>query len=379
MQESFNAVVLFLLVVIGSFVSIELAVSAAIIEISLGVLGGNYLGVFSTEWLKFIAAFGGILLTFLAGAEVDLEIMRKYFKGSMLIGGISFIAPFIAAWGYFYYFGGWSAKGSQIAGIALSTTSLAVVYAVLVETGLTDTKIGKIIMASTFVTDFGTSAGLSILFAEASMKTLYFFLISLLLIALAPFIFRFVVKRYGSKVIEPEIKFLFLLMIFIIFLAKWGSSHAILPAFVLGLVLSPQMSANKELTRRLRVVSFAFISPFFFINGGLNVSLKLLYENFWLLVTVFLVKMIPKTICVYPVARKYVKKEAVFTTLLMSTGLTMGTISSVFGYQAGYISKVQFSVLLAAVVLSAIIPTYFAQKFFEPKHALDELKKKGVT
>jgi hypothetical protein len=60
-----------------------------------------------------------------------------------------------------------------------------------------------------------------------------------------------------------------------------------------------------------------------------------------------------------------------FTTLLMSTGLTMGTISSMFGLSSGIIDQGQFSVLVAAVVISAILPTFIAQKWFHPSHVMD--------
>jgi hypothetical protein len=57
----------------------------------------------------------------------------------------------------------------------------------------------------------------------------------------------------------------------------------------------------------------------------------------------------------------------------MSTGLTFGTISSVFGLNAGYIDQVQYSVLVGVVVASAVIPTFIAQKWFMPVHSEDIL------
>jgi Kef-type K+ transport system membrane component KefB len=274
---------------------------------------------------------------------------------------------------YTYYLLDWSWPAAKIAGIALSTTSLAVVYAVLVETGLTNTELGKIIMAATFFTDLGTALALSLLFLEFNWFTLVFFGVSVLLIIIIPRVYPWICKRYGERVIEPEIKFLFLILIIFMFFAKIGTSHAILPAFVLGLAMSDSFMDTRKLQRRLRVVAFAIITPFFFFNGGMNISLKMLILNFGLLVQMLLVKQITKIFGVYPLARKYLPQGAMYTTLLMSTGLTMGTISSVFGLTAGHISQAQFSVLVATVVLSAIIPTFVAQKWFEPKYELPEL------
>jgi Kef-type K+ transport system membrane component KefB len=359
------------LILLASVISVELGLSAAIIEITLGVIGGNLLGLEQTQWVAYVAGFGGILLTFLAGAEVDLQVMRSRAKESWSIGALSFLAPFLGTMLVCRYLLGWTWPSAQIAGIALSTTSLAVVYAVLVETGLTRTETGKIIMAATFVTDFGTAAGLSLLFIQPGANTLWFGLVSVAIIAGAPFAAPAIFRRYGSRVIEPEIKFLFLLLLVLMYFAHIGASHAILPAFVLGLVLSGQFHARPELQRKVRVVAFAFITPIFFLNGGLNISLPLLWANIGLFLILFGVKMVTKVAGVYPVSRLFLRREATYTTLLMSTGLTMGTISSVFGFQEGLIDQAQFSVLVSVVVASAIIPTFFAQRYFHPRHLLD--------
>lgn len=245
------------------------------------------------------------------------------------------------------------------------------VYAVLVETGLTNYEIGKIIMASCFITDLGTALALSLIFAEFSLLTLVFAGVSIFVIFFMPKISPPIFRRYGERVIEPEIKFLFFILFLFIYISKIGSSHAILPVFVGGLVLSNHFSKNRLLQRKLRIVAFAMITPFFFINGGINISLEMLYQNFILFVILFGVKQVTKIMGIYPFARRYVKKEAMFTTLLMSTGLTMGTISSMFGFTSGIINRAQFSVLVAVVVASAVIPTFIARKWFYPSHVIN--------
>jgi len=368
--DQYIALVIAFLIFVGSVISVETGISVALIEITLGVIGGNFLKLSSTPWLTFIASFGGILLTFLAGAEVDLVILREKAKESLLIGGFSFLGPFLGAIGYCHWVAHWSLHASLIAGIALSTTSLAVVYAVLVETGLTHYEIGKIIMASCFITDLGTALALSLLFAEFNLFTLVFAGVSIVVIFFLPKGSPRIFKRYGERVIEPEIKFLFFILFLFIYISKLGSSHAILPAFVGGLVLSNHFNQNRLLQRKLRIVAFAMITPFFFVNGGLHISLSMLYQHFGLFVVLFGVKQVTKIGGIYPFARRYVKKEAMFTTLLMSTGLTMGTISSMYGLTAGIIDRAQFSVLVAVVVSSAVVPTFIAQKWFYPSHVV---------
>jgi Kef-type K+ transport system membrane component KefB len=371
MPDHHVALIIGLLVFLGSLISVETGISVALIEITLGVVGGNFFNLTPTAWLTFLSSFGGILLTFLAGAEVDLVILREKANESLLIGGISFLGPFLGAIAYCHWVADWTFNASIIGGIALSTTSLAVVYAVLVETGLTNYEIGKILMASCFITDLGTALTLSLIFAEFNAFTLVFAGVSALVIFLMPKISPFIFKRYGERVIEPEIKFLFFILFLFIFVSKLGSSHAILPAFVAGLVLSRVFNENRLLQRKLRIVAFAMITPFFFINGGINVSLKMLYNNFGLFAALFGVKQLTKIAGIYPFARQYVKKEAMFTTLLMSTGLTMGTISSMYGLSAGIIDRAQFSILVAVVVLSAVLPTFVATKWFYPSHVMN--------
>lgn len=371
-----TAVVVTFLILVASFISVELALSAAIIEIVLGVVAGNFLGVHSAPWMDFLAGFGGILLTFLAGVEVDAQVFREKLKESLSIGIASFLLPYLAALFYCRYIAGWTWNASLVAGCALSTTSLAVVYAVLVETGLNKTQIGKVIMAATFVTDIGTAIALSTSFAQWNIRTLVFFLVSALLVVLAPRLLPRVFKRYGSTVIEPEIKLLFCLLFGIMALAAWGKSHAVLPVFVIGLSLSTLFKEHRELQRKLRIVAFAMITPFFFIKGGMNVSLTELRTSIGLFFVLFLVKTAAKGIGVWPIARYYFKEHASYTTLLMSTGLTFGTISSVYGLQAGYITSTQFSVLVAVVIATAVVPTFIAQRWFAP--TLSEESKEEV-
>src|SRR6266498_1374141 len=186
--------------------SVELGLSVAVIEILAGMIVGNTLHVATPEWLIFLAGFGSVVLTFLAGAEVDPVSLRQSWKASTLIGTLSFAAPFVAAMLACRYLAGWDWPAAQIGGIALSTTSLAVVYAVLVESGLNSTRIGQLIMSSTFVTDLGTVLALSVLFVRPTWWLVPFVAVSAALVVIMPRLEGWFFGRYGSRVIEPEIK-----------------------------------------------------------------------------------------------------------------------------------------------------------------------------
>jgi Kef-type K+ transport system membrane component KefB len=373
MGELAVAAVLAGTVLLASTLSVRLGISVALIELAAGFVVGNAFDLSVPDWLSFVGSFAGVLLTFLAGAEVDVQLLRREWRASFAIGSVSFAAPFAVVGLLAYYCLGWNVDQAKIAGIALSTTSLAVVYAVLVETGLNQTAIGKRIMAATFVTDLGTVVALSILFIKPSIWIVPFVAVSIALIVALPLSAPWFFRRYGNRVIEPEIKLVFACLFVLMWLGDRAHSHAVLPAFILGLVMSSHYLAHRKEQERLRVVAFAFLTPFFFLKGGMNISAGALWGNLGVLAVLFGGKMLPKLVGVYPLARRYTPPHAIFTTLLMSTGLTFGTISSLYGLNAGIIDRSQFSLLVAVVVLSAIIPTVIAQRFFQPDAHLERV------
>jgi Kef-type K+ transport system membrane component KefB len=211
-----------------------------------------------------------------------------------------------------------------------------------------------------------TAIALSAILLTPNIWFPLYLVVSVALIVALPKIAPRFFRRYGDRVIEPEIKLIFLCLFALMVVANAANGQAVLPAFVLGLVMAKHYQRHAEEQRRLRVVAFAFLTPFFFIRGGLNVSLGAVFANLGLLAALFATKMVPKVGLIMPLARRYVPDHATFTTLLMSTGLTFGTISSLYGLQAGIIDTTQFSLLVTVVVLSAIVPTAIAQHWFSP-------------
>jgi Kef-type K+ transport system membrane component KefB len=360
------AAVLATVVLVASMLSVELGITVALLELTLGVVAGNIFHLQSAEWLDFIAKFGSIVLTFLAGMEVDPSYLRERARETVGLGVASFAGPFVVAAAVSYFLLGWTTRASLIAGTALSTTSLAVVYAVLVERGLTRSNVGKLLMSATFVTDLCTALALSAIFIKPNIWFPVFIVVSVALIVALPRLARPFFRRYGNRVIEPEIKLVFVALLLLMVLADASNGHAVLPAFILGLVMSRHYQRHREEQRRLRIVAFAFLTPFFFIKGGLNVSLGAVFSNLGLLGALLAAKMLPKLAFIYPLARRAIPRHATFTTLLMSTGLTFGTISSLYGLTAHIIDKTQFSLLITVVVLSAVVPTAIAERWFLP-------------
>lgn len=363
------------LALLASLISIRVGISVALIEILVGVAAGNiHLGdgqqiLRSTDWTNFLAMLGSGVLTFLAGAEIDPVSLRANLRASMAIGVAAFLLPFGGVWLFAQFVLGWPIHQAQIAGIALSTTSVAVVYAVMIETRQSETALGKMILAACFINDLGTVLALGLIFAHFNLWLLVFVVVTCAMLWFMPKWTEFIVVRMGAtRVSEPEIKFIFFVLFFLGGLASTAKSEAVLPAYLIGLVVAGVFLRDKTLVHRMRSIAFAVFTPFYFIRAGSFVLLPVLWTALGLIVVLLLIKMVTKYVGVLPLSRMYFmrKREANYTTLLMSTGLTFGTISALFGLQNKIIDQRQYSVLVTVVILSAFVPTLIAQKFFEP-------------
>ncbi len=356
------------LALVANLVSLRVGLSVALAEICVGIIGGNFLGLHTTPWIDFLAGFGSVLLTFLAGAEIDPQSFRRHLKASVAIGVLSFLLPFVGAWAFAYYVAHWDLRAAQIAGVALSTTSVAVVYAVMVETRLNETDLGKLILAACFVTDLGTVLALGVLFANFNMWLVFFVVALVPALWLLPRLVPWAIARWGKRVSEPEIKFLLLVLFALGWLATSARSEAVLPAYLIGLVTAGAFIRERVVLHRMRTIAFAVLTPFFFIKAGMLVSLSAVIAGFGLIVAFLAVKMVTKFAGVWPVAGAFRLgvREGTYTTLLMSTGLTFGSISALFGLAHGFIDQAQYTVLVTVVISSAVIPTLIAQAWFRP-------------
>jgi len=357
------------LALVASLISIRVGISVALVEIGLGVLAGNALGLSTTPWIDFLAAFGSVLLTFLAGAEIDPASLRRHARKALAIGFASFAAPFVAAWAFAYFVAGWDPQAAQIAGIALSTTSVAVVYAVMIESGLADAELGKLILAACFVTDLGTVLALGVLFADFSPLLLGFAAATLGALIVVPRLLRWLLARVPGRVSEPEIKFLFLVLFGLGGLASAAGSEAVLPAYLVGLAVAGAFVHDRVLVHRMRATAFSLLTPFYFLKAGLLVSVGAVVAGAGLIGGFLLVKVGAKVVGVWPVSRGLglATRDANYATLLMSTGLTFGSISALFGLSRGYIDEAAYAVLVTTIILSAVVPTLIATTFFEPR------------
>ena len=356
----------------ASLISIRLALSVALVEIMVGAFGGNLIGMPLAPWINYLAGFGAILLTFLAGGEVDMEVVRRNVGASIGIGFLSFLLPYLGCMMAARYLLGWPWPQAQIAGISLSTTSVAVVYAVMVETGLNKTELGKIILAACFVTDLGTVLALGIVFTSFSVWLVAFSAATIAVAALLPKVGPWVFAQVGRRVSEPDIKFVLLILFALGGFATSVGSEAVLPAYLIGMAMAPVFQRDPELPHRMRVIAFAVLTPFYFLQAGSLIEGKVLVTGAALIALFLALKMATKFVGVWPLTRfyRFENREGIYTTLLMSTGLTFGSISALYGLSNHIINQEQYTILLTTVIGSAVVPTVIAQKWFLPKIGL---------
>ena len=357
------------LALISAMISIRVGISVALVEIGVGVLAGNFIHLAPNDWVNFLASIGSVLLTFLAGAEIDPVALRANLKESLCIGFFSFLTPAVGAFATAFWVFHWNLHAAEIAGVALSTTSVAVVYAVMIESGLNETELGKVILAACFVTDLGTVVALGLIFANYNLWLLLFACTLALVLWAMPRFTAWYFRLVGNRVSEPEIKFVLFLLFLLGALATLARSEAVLPAYLIGMVMARQFLHNRVLMHRMRAIAFSILTPFYFLKAGSYVSFKAIGAGLVLVGGFFLVKMFTKVGGVLPFTSMFGfgRRRSIYTTLLMATGLTFGTISALFGLTHGYINQAQYTVLVTVVILSAVVPTVIAERFFRPE------------
>jgi Kef-type K+ transport system membrane component KefB len=371
------------LALVATLLSIWFRISTALSEIVVGTVAQLIIGALigpaaigsKASWVGFLAGTGAIVLTFLAGAELDPTVFVRKWKEAVTVGLVGFFGPFFGAAAVAHYSLGWTWPASWLTGVALSTTSVAVVYAVMLETGYNQTEFGKGILAACFVNDLGTVIALGLIFSPFTRKTLVFVIVSIVVFILLPSLTPWFFRKYGGRVSELEAKYLLLLLFGLGGLAAWAGSEAVLPAYVIGMVLAGTVGKDHQLIRRLRTLTFGFLTPFYFIRAGSLVSVPDVVAAPLVFVVLLATKMTAKLVPLVPTVRSfnYLGHEGLYYSLMMSTGLTFGTIASLFGLQHQIITQAQYSFLVATVIGTAIVPTAIANAFFSPRHLLQPL------
>ncbi len=389
MEQLYTIVSLWLgLAVFSAIIAYHLRISIALVEICVGVvtaavaasLGKTDALGSNLEWLRFLASSGAVLLTFLAGAELDPVVIRTKLKEVTVVGLIGFFAPFLGCTAIAYYALGWGFQASCLCGVALSTTSMAVVYAVMLETGFNKTEFGKGILGACFINDLGTVIALGLLFAPFTYRTVVFIVVSAAVLALLPYVTGWITQIYANRTAAIRTKWVMLILFGLGALALWSGSEAVLPAYLAGMVLAESAARDTLWIRRLRTLTVGFLTPFYFLRAGTLVSLSALIAAPLVFAVLLAGKVFSKIFGLYPVIGLFRRErnERWYYTLMMSTGLTFGTISALYGFSHGIVTQNQYSFLVTVVIASAVVPTIIAGLVFFPQHLLPKPKKRAA-
>ncbi len=367
MVDLYSTAIIAIAIVISGIIGIRAKISSSIIEVLAGAILANVLLVKIESWLEFLATFGGLTLTFLAGSEVESALLKRKAKASGIIGTMAFVVPLVAEIAFLTLITDWTWQTKFAMSLALTTTSVAVVYAVLTEYELMRTDLGRTIVAVTFVNDIFVIVGISFIQPSFDIITAIFLLTLPALVFVVPRLINNLTLKYGKRAIEVELRFIFAALFLVSFFADEAKMHAVFGAFILGLIFANSLQKHQEIMGKMRTVTFTVLSPAFFIKAGMLISFASVMQSLVLILGLLGVKLASKFGGCYVLCRKWIPEGPEFSTLLFSTGLTIGTITATVGRDLGVLDQTQFTVTLTAVILSAVVPTVIAKKFIPKK------------
>ena len=361
-MEQESVLVAFMILLAG-FISIELGISTAIFEILAGVVAFNVLGITSNYWIDFLADFGLLGIMFFAGLETDPILLRKKIKTSLTAGVIAYFAPLATIVATSYLLFHYHLETAFLIGIALSTTSVALVYAIIKESNLLKGESGQVILGSAMMIDVFSMLSLTFFLGGYGIYTLIYasFLVGLLYFA--PKIGKTLFKRYKGHMAEIEIKFILLLLLTLPFLSEQvGISEAVF-AFILGVIFSEIMGEERVVEDKLRGIVFGFLAPVFFFKDGLLIDLSsMTLETVYFIIILGILAYLIKYASTYFTFKNLLKgkhRDAHTSGLIFNFRLTFGIVTALFGYTNHYITGSVYSALLSIILISSLISSIF--------------------
>ena len=351
-------------------------------EIALGALAPLMVGPWlgwnllspSIPWIAFLAGCGSLLLTFLAGTELDPTVLRATWKEAILVGFVGCSLPMAGVLAAAHYLLGWRWESASVAAVALSTGSVSVVYTVMTEMGLSHTGLGQGLLATSYVNNLFSAIALAFILTPFTARSVILLAVCATAGLLAPAVSARVLGRLRSRAAQPDVRYLLFLLFGLGGLSVWAGSELVLPAYVLGMALSGVVGRNSALIHHLRVMTFSILTPFYFLRAGTQVHIPALAAVPWLFAALLAAKLISKLVGVLPALQvfSYSRKESVYCGFMLSLGLMLGTVIATSGLSRGLIDATQYSHIVAAVIASAVIPVTIANTFFAPKHLIPQ-------
>jgi glutathione-regulated potassium-efflux system ancillary protein KefC len=327
----------------------------------------------SQSWIVFLAGAGSLLLTFLAGSELDADMLRATWREAVTIGVLAFALPCAGVAAATHYLLAWHGKAVWIAAVALATGSVSVVYTIMLDLGLNHTRLGRSLLAASYVDNLFAAVAMGVLLAPFTERTAIFIGLSAAVFVLSPIASARFFGTLRSRVSQPAIRYLLALLFGLGGLSVWAGGEAILPAYVMGMVLAGIVGRNAALIHNLRVIAFGILTPFYFLRAGAQVWIPALFAAPLALPVLLSMKVAMKFTGGMPLLAGfgYTRRESTYYSLMLSTGLGLGSITASIGLARGIIDQTQYSLIVTAVIASAVVPTALAA-YFVPKHLVQK-------
>ena len=350
------------LIVVSGFFCLEYGLPVAIGEFLAGIIGEYLFGVSNQPWLEFLGHLGVLSLMFVAGFEIDLPTLKKNFWKATFIGSLSFFTPFLSVCLVGWYLG-LELRGILLMGVALSTTSLAVVFPTLKNRGLLQHSQGQVMLAAAMVVDILSMLFLAFSVYDFQLEQVLYLSAVLTGIFFAERILIRIFDRYEGNRAEFELKFLLLLILSFGFLAEEGGVHAALICFLLGVMFSPIDPKHELIIEKLSSVVFSLLAPAFFFSAGTKIRLaELDLKDFSLLAALVPIAFVTKYVGTYFPLSKVCKEVAVFGSVIFNYRLSFGLIAAVYGLEQNAITRGQFSSITLTILLLSIIGAFIEKK-----------------
>lgn len=358
-----NASLIVAVVLVGTAaVAFELGISSAILEIVAGVILAVFVeDMASLDWLRFLANLGMLGLMFMAGFEIDVERLRGTWKASFCIGVLALVLPLSGVFAVARYGLGLEFPAAGLVAIALSTTSLALVYHALKDKGLLDSDAGQALLGAASVVDVLSMVALAVLLGDVGWGTAIFLLVVVPVIVGLPKIGRWIFRRYKGSIVEFELRFLLVTLVGMGFMAEnVGGIHPAVIAFAIGVVMSEVMEDHAELEDKLKGIVFSLFGPVFFLHAGAQLDLRQLSPSLLgIACLLFVIACSLKFVGAALPTRWFLDVSGRFAGLLFNYRLSFGIIAASVGLKTGVLTEGLYAVILLVVMGSAALPVLF--------------------
>lgn len=343
------------LIILSTSLAARIGLPTAIVEIFAGLAAAFY-GVKGGEALKLLSGIGANILLFMAGLEVEVQLMRRNMRRTLTLGSLEWLLPALIA--IIIFGGSLSLEGDLILAAALGTTSVALTFAVLKDFGLLRSEHGQTALTAAMLTDVLGMIALNLATAVIDWRLALYTMVLLAAMALQP-----VMPRVSGRPFEFEVRLVIMALIVLGAASEALGMHSVLTSFILGVIVGETVRHRKVLMEKLEGLATGFFTPFFFIAAGMSMEPKALSSAALAGIAAGLLIFAVKALIAYAYYRVHLNlrpKRAFMLSSSLTPLLTVSIVGGLTGYQQGLIGVYEYGLIMTAVVTTATLSTVVA-------------------